>query len=137
MFLVTDLSQAGLIRLRLVAADFECEKNIEGKNTGLLIAVDKFLRSSKVSFDVLSGVVVRVGGGGFTSVRVAVTLANAFSHVTKKPIVVVSSDEPETFTYLGDKLRRTNSKYVSAVYASAPNISRNNSLWGVVRNKNK
>lgn len=137
MFLVIDLSVPNQIRVCLGAEGRVHEKIISKKNTDLLSVVDGFLRARKVSLMDLSGVAVRVGGGGFTSVRVATTLANTFAYVTQKPVIALGPQESEDFVHLVSRFGEAHPKYVRALYSAEPNISQNRSLWGAIKSKNK
>ncbi len=56
----------------------------------LLPAIDKLIRSQKLTPQKLRGVVVNIGPGSFTGLRVGLTVANGFGYGLKIPLVGMS-----------------------------------------------
>lgn len=135
MYLIVDLGERGTIKLQLVSSGASRTRVYVGRNTDLLVALDKFFKLCRIAPKDLLGVAVHGGEGSFTSARVAITWANAFSHVTRRPIISLTSEELVDFNYLKRKFSETSSVYVSANYVSGPNISENRSLWNTIRQK--
>ncbi len=93
----------------------------------LLAAVEKLLTASKVTAKKLKGIAVVSGPGGFTSVRIGVTAANALAYAWKLPVVGLEKKE---FTDNGELVSKAVSKLakkkaggiVVPVYDREPNI---------------
>ncbi|HOX61095.1 MAG TPA: hypothetical protein PLV72_03760 [Candidatus Magasanikbacteria bacterium] len=135
MYLVVDLTERNVIKLRLVSKDCTRERAYVGRNTDLLLSLDKFFKLCRIEVSNLLGVAVHTGEGSFTSVRVAITWANAFFHTTSRPVISLKSGDSEDFADLEKRFNKTPSAYVSATYASGPNISENRSLWHTIKQK--
>lgn len=93
MFLFLDNSDPG----RIVAAGIANNKCVHciyavTPYAGPLLCVDKFLRKVHCRLTDLSGIAVRVGEGGFTAARVAVTAANTLAFALNIPVAGVMGD---------------------------------------------
>jgi len=76
---------AAVGREGLVIADARQESHRRASEE-LIALVDKVLAAANVELDDLSGIVVDVGPGGFTSVRVGVTVAKMWAEFLSRPL---------------------------------------------------
>ncbi len=58
----------------------------------LLGRLEKFLRSNKLSFDELTGLIVYEGPGSFTGLRIGMSVLNAVAYAQSIPIVAASGE---------------------------------------------
>lgn len=124
MYLLVNTSEYATIKL--VRLD---EKTTEAKifarpNRELLVCIDEALAVWGMKPAELEGILVVVGAGGFTSTRIATTVANAFAYVHAVPVVGVTLEEIENVApaELIAKCREVKAKYVAATYSAPPNI---------------
>ena len=104
---------------KLFSADYD--RNV----SGLVEAVDKFLRNKKLKPENLKGIFVIVGEGGFTSTRVATTVANSFIYVLGIAGLSISKKESLTPQKLIKKLKKQNKgEFIFASYSGKPNITK-------------
>ena len=123
MYLLIDLSQKNTIHLALFDEKNRFDKSFEGQNRELLFCIDQFLTEKKLSKKDVSGVAVVVGEGGFTSTRLAVTVANTFAYVLQTPVLTVGLNEVNDFSALIKRFDgQPSGQYVSATYSGEPNI---------------
>jgi tRNA A37 threonylcarbamoyladenosine modification protein TsaB len=84
--------------------------------------LDSFLDQQNMDKKSIQGVAVVVGVGGFTSTRIATTLANAWHFVQKIPVLAVSAEEASKPQKLIEKF--TSENYILAEYSGEPNLGR-------------
>ena len=68
-------------------------KSVRNQSKELLPKIDKLLSQQKIKPNKLKGVVVNIGPGSFTGLRVGVTVANGFGYGLKIPVVGISEFE--------------------------------------------
>lgn len=108
---------------KLFSADYD------RKVIGLVEAVDKFLKTKKIKPENLKGVCVVVGEGGFTSTRVATTVANSFIYVLGIVGLAISKKQSLEPKKLIKKLKKqTKGEFIFATYGGKPNITKP-SFW--------
>lgn len=87
---------------------------------GLLAAIVDLLEQKNLSVADLEGVAVVVGQGSFTSVRIAVTIANTLAFTNKIPVVGIMD---VNFPELSQIIAATPvGQYISAQYSAPPLI---------------
>ncbi len=97
----------------------------------LLPMIDRVLRHEKRTAAALTGVGVVSGPGGFTSVRIGVTTANALAYALGVPVVGVTTDDFSDVQSLAHQVahrhRRLKSRRlhpVTPIYNGPPNITK-------------
>ena len=65
-------------------------ESVRNQSKELLPRIDKLLKGQKIKPEALKGVVVNIGPGSFTGLRVGVTIANGFGYGLKIPVAGVS-----------------------------------------------
>jgi len=108
---LNQLSQSG---------DFKVSEN-------LLKLIHKLLEKNNVAFRELKGIIVVTGPGPFTSLRIAVTIANTLSYSLKIPVVDVTNEEEydnQKLIEIGLKIihKQEVGKYIKPFYNKEPNI---------------
>lgn len=125
MFLLIDNSDREKINLAWFDENELEHKTYPGRNTSLLLCIDKFLKTHKVAPEAIQGVVVVVGAGGFTSTRVAVVAANTFGYILQIPLLAITEDKIKKVQELIPILKKqTPGQYLSATYSAPPNITK-------------
>ncbi len=125
MYLLIDPSVKDVVRLVLFDESNLKEGNIVASNREFLLAIEKFFSEENFSKENLSGVMVVVGVGGFTSTRIATTIANVFGYVLKIPLLAINQEESKEPQKLISKLREQPiGQYISAVYSGEANIGK-------------
>ncbi|MBI4426925.1 MAG: hypothetical protein HY569_00345 [Candidatus Magasanikbacteria bacterium] len=120
MYLLFDLSTKDTIHLAVFDKNAIEHKNYSGRNRELLSCIHNL---SKIKN--LSGIMVVVGAGGFTSTRVACVVANTFAYVLKIPLLAITAAEASDPQKLIPKLLKQKSgNYISAAYSGEANIGR-------------
>ncbi len=123
MFLGIDTSKKDIVRLTLFDKESVFEKQVDAKNRDLLFYIDEFLTEQKIEKKDVQGIAVVVGEGGFTSTRIATTVANGFVYIHKIPVISISSDDLKNTQELISKFEsQQEGKYISATYSGEPNI---------------
>ena len=126
MFLLLDPSTKDAFRLVLFTDTGVVHEQIFSRsNRDFLFCIDSFLSEKEIEKTMLRGIAVVVGTGGFTSTRIAVTIANVFGYTLKIPLLAVSSEQsvnPQTRIPL--VLGQPVGQYISATYSGEPNIGR-------------
>ncbi|KKW43008.1 MAG: hypothetical protein UY92_C0001G0022 [Candidatus Magasanikbacteria bacterium GW2011_GWA2_56_11] len=125
MFLLINTAEKGQVELALFDAERLEQKKYPAENRDVLTSVDDFLSSLGTSKDNIQGVMVVVGAGGFTSTRIATTIANGFAYARAIPVMGISIDQvPEAQKLIPALLFRPRGQYVSATYSGEPNIGK-------------
>jgi tRNA threonylcarbamoyl adenosine modification protein YeaZ len=94
----------------------------------LLPLIAKLLKSNKVKLEDLSGIIVVVGPGGFTSIRIGVVTANILSFALNIPVVGVKKEVEHDLADLVEeglaKLKKAKTgEIVMPFYDKEPNIT--------------
>lgn len=101
------------------------KKETNGSHPFLLVSIESFLKSEGLSKKDIEGIVVVVGKGTFSSVRMAVTLANAWHYSLHIPILSISPDELSHLDICIDQLQsQKESGYILPQYSGPPNIGK-------------
>lgn len=123
MFLLIDPSVKDLHKIILFDEETVLPFSQAGRNRDLLISLDNYLRTRQVAVTDIRGVAVVVGVGGFTSTRLAVTIANTFAFVLNIPLLSVTAQEAMHPRNLIAKLSsQPRGQYISATYSGEANI---------------
>jgi len=83
VFLIKDREVKDSLNL---SGDFKVSENLLG-------IIEKLLNKNKLAFKDLKGLIVVAGPGPFTSLRIAVTVANTMAYSLKIPIVGVANEQ--------------------------------------------
>lgn len=135
MLLVIDTSTADRMSVALasivgVLVSRITQKTAFDQSRRILPSIEKILQKKKVSLKKLTGIVVVNGPGGFTSLRVGVTTANALGYGLGIPVVGLSHTDHgdlADITKQGAKeLREKRTKQSIAIpqYGSEPTITK-------------
>lgn len=93
MFLILDISEANKIIFHyLLDKKFVQRGFAVDRRDSILIYLDKLLKELDVKLKNIEYLGVVVGSGGFTSTRLAVTVANALAYALKIPVVGVAKN---------------------------------------------
>tara|TARA_B100000700_G_C14980080_1_gene825918 strand:- start:569 stop:961 length:393 start_codon:yes stop_codon:yes gene_type:complete len=106
MYLLIDCCDYNKISLKLFSSEKVFHYTKEGKNAKLLTHIVAFLEKEFVKPEEVLGVLVVTGAGGFSSTRVASTVANTWGFVQGVPVVEVMQDEVENIEYCLDKIKK-------------------------------
>lgn len=125
MYLLIDVTILDEIKLTLFDASYSEHKMYSGKNREILFFVEQFLTLYDKTADDVQGIAVILGEGGFTSTRLATTLANTWVYAKGITAVGIKKEQADDFSALCDTLRRTpKGVYISAMYSGEPHIGR-------------
>lgn len=123
MYLFIDPSQHGQLRLYLVNKECTYSHLADVKNRELLQEIDMFLNKHHLGLPDLTGITVRLGVGGFTSTRIAVTVANTLAYAQQIKVVGVHKPFDDVVS-LDDTFKDVEiGSYVHALYSGEPNIN--------------
>lgn len=95
----------------------------------LLNLISKILKKNKIKFEQLKGIITVTGPGPFTSLRIAVAVANALAYSLKIPVVGIEMKQKRLTNNqaikLGlEKLTKTEPlQYIKPFYSKEPNIT--------------
>lgn len=124
MFLLFDLSQKTNLHLALFDESTIVHSQTEGINRELLSCVDTFLKEQHLNTKDVQGIMVVVGAGGFTSTRIATTVANGFAYALQIPLLAITQDQMDKVQQLIPQLlKQPKGQYISATYSGEPNIT--------------
>jgi tRNA threonylcarbamoyl adenosine modification protein YeaZ len=95
----------------------------------LLPLIDKLLKKNRIGFEDLTGIITISGIGPFTSVRIAVAVANTLSFALKIPVVGLENKKPikDEQNIKAGLLKLKKAKvgsYIKPVYGGEANITR-------------
>lgn len=125
MFLLIDTSGRDEISLTLFAGSFFEQKKYPVPNRELLASIETFLAANNLGVQDLKGIAVLVGVGGFTSTRIATTVANTWAYAKNIPVLAVQANETTDLASLEQKLLQTlPGVFISATYSGEPNIGK-------------
>lgn len=123
MYLLVDNSVSGKVQL-ILAMNNKVVQRQYGLNTeSLLSTIDNFLRAQKISPARISGLAVRIGVGGFTATRVAVTVVNTLAYAWQAKAIPWREGESVAAVikrFANARPRR----YVSATYSGEAHIGK-------------
>ncbi|KKQ27699.1 MAG: Peptidase M22 glycoprotease [Candidatus Magasanikbacteria bacterium GW2011_GWC2_37_14] len=141
MYLLIDMSEQDKIHLAVFDKIQIEHKYYTGRNRKLLVCIDKLLKSSPLGKGgaarlparqggLLSGIMVAVGTGSFTSTRVACVVANTFAYTLQIPLLAIKKEEIVKVQKLIKKFEacpakpggRRRGQYLSATYSGEPNL---------------
>jgi len=97
----------------------------EQKGEDLLEKVARIFNQFKLKIKALKGIIVTVGPGSFTGIRIGLTLANTLGYLLKIPVVGLKTSEfktPKQALNLGYKKLKGPS-FVKPFYGKEPNIT--------------
>jgi len=120
MYLCIDSTQRNSHHLVLLSENIRKEQIFESPS--LLEAVDNFLFSENIAKEKLQGIAVVVGSGTFSSVRGAVTLANAWHYALGIPVVAITQEELLNTELCFQKLTSASNDFILPTYSAPPNI---------------
>lgn len=94
----------------------------------LLAAFARLLQSNKISLNQINYLLVVCGPGAFTSIRIAVAVANTLAYSLQIPVIGIINKEQLTNQQLikaaSPKLKKAKAgKYISPFYDQEPNIT--------------
>lgn len=124
MFLLIDPSVKDQITLALFDNTLCEKKTYDVMNRAVLACIDALLLEKGMRPDGLKGVMIVVGAGGFSSTRIAVTVANTFAYVCQIPLLAVTEEQAKDPQSLIDVLLgQEPGKYIAPEYSGEPNIT--------------
>ena len=89
--MILEINTTDREKISLTLLDKKAEKYFEFKtkdqSADLLVAINKVLKKNKISLQNLKAIVVKIGPGSFTGVRVGVTVANTLSWTLDIPVI--------------------------------------------------
>jgi len=140
MYLIIDTSADAQFTVALAKSDgcllYQKKINAQLKQSEkLLPAIDNILKQKKMLPNALSGIIVVLGPGGFTSMRIGVITANTLAYALDIPAVGLKLTE---FKGINNLAKKGSNKLKSAqagnilvpYYGSEPNITKaKKSIW--------
>ncbi len=104
-----------------LSGDFKVSENLLG-------LIEKLLNQNKLGFNQIEGIIVVSGPGPFTSLRIAVTVANTMAYSLKIPIVGVENEQNVSNEKLIDLgldllLKAPVGQLIKPFYNKEPNIT--------------
>jgi len=125
MYLCINLSEKDDIHLVLFDSETSREFHVAGANKDLLAAIDDFLKQEEKKSRDFRGIAVVVGVGGFTSTRLAVTVANGFGYALGIPLLAIGKEKLEDLiSVIPDIEVQRPGVYISATYSGEPSITK-------------
>ncbi len=123
MFLFIDPSVHNELRLTLLFPDRDEHILVEGKNRELLQVISQTLETRGIEFHEITGILILLGKGAFSSTRIASVIGNAFAYALYIPVVGVVSVETLTFEKAKMLITATPpGMYLSPTYSGEPHI---------------
>lgn len=124
MYLLIDSSVKDQITLVLFDTHTSAKNTYDASNRAVLACVDALLTEKHLKPQDVQGIAVVVGAGGFSSTRVAVTVANTFAYAFQIPLLAVTSPEAAHPEQLVERLlEQEPGKYMAPEYSGEPNIT--------------
>ncbi len=124
MFLLIDPSVKDQITLAFFDMSSVEKKVYEVMNREVLTCIDAFLLEKKLTIKDIEGILVVIGAGGFSSTRIAVTVANTFAYTCQIPLLAITeaqAGQPQECLAL--LLQQEPGKYIAPEYSGEPNIT--------------
>ncbi len=127
MYLMVDTSERDVVVLS-VFDEMTRQKVVKNvSNRDLLKCIDEFLNTQKLRKEDVSGIMVVVGEGSFTSTRLATTVVNTFAYVQDVPVLAISKEQAvDPQALIPELLKQLKGQYISATYSGVPNIGKKN-----------
>jgi len=123
MYLLVNLSQRDTIQLALFDEHKIEHKSSSGSNREVLAAIDDLLHEQNLDKTDVTGIMVVVGTGGFTSTRIGVVVANSFAYILGIPVLAIEESDIASIQDLIPKLQKQpKGQYITAAYSGEPNI---------------
>lgn len=121
------------VEIGLLVGDNFKKKNFEQDNNLLEVLDDKiedFLRKEGLDFKDLTHLAVFEGPGGFTSLRIGVTMVNTMGQILKIPIVRITQSEEESIEKVIQKKieKKDFLDQVVPFYGKEPNITKSKKM---------
>lgn len=133
MILYINTSRDNQIDVFLIQAKKVVDKlNLQGDykvSENLLNLISKILKKNKVKFKELKGIITVAGPGPFTSLRIAVAIANTLAYSLNIPVVGLEmkkkriNNNEAIKSGLAKLIKAKPVKYISPFYAQEPNIT--------------
>lgn len=124
MFLLIDPSVKDQITLALFHTDVIEKKTYEVMNRAVLTCIDTFLTEKGLKPSAIQGIMVVVGVGGFSSTRIAVTVANTFAYSFQIPLLAITEEQAkDPQDLIPTLLQQEAGKYMAPEYSGEPNIT--------------
>ena len=129
MLLYINTAQRDFLRFALIdnkSEVFLFEKNIGNKQSeNLLSFLDKILKKKRIKLSKISKIIVNRGPGSFTSVRIAIVLANTLSFSLKIPIIGIDNlDLEKKEDYIGLLKLKQGDEFIKPFYYKDANITK-------------
>ncbi len=127
MYLLINTSEKDEIDIALFDDKTIEHKFYSGRNRELLSCIQNVfkIKNSKLKIKNLSGIMVVVGAGSFTSTRVACVVANTFGYVLQIPLLAISKEQAKDPQKLISKLlKQPKGQYISATYSGEANVGK-------------
>ncbi len=108
----------------LILVDKNFQKECYSTEPFLLQAIEHFLSTEKILKNSIQGIAVVVGSGSFSSVRIAVTLANTWHYALEIPVFGIEKKQIEEIENLYEKifLEKKDTGFILPSYSGEPNI---------------
>ena len=120
MYLLINTSEKDEIDIALFDDKTIEHKFYSGRNRELLSCIQNVFKIKN-----LSGIMVVVGAGSFTSTRVACVVANTFGYVLQIPLLAISKEQAKDPQKLIAKLlKQPKGVYISATYSGEANVGK-------------
>lgn len=123
MFLLIDPSVKDQISLAFFDSNAAQKKIYHVMNREVLACIDDFLSEVKKLPKDIQGIMVVLGEGGFSSTRIAVTVANTFAYAFQIPLLGITKEQAENpQAAIGLLLQQVPGNYLLPEYSGEPNI---------------
>ena len=124
MYLLIDSSVKDQITLAFFDEQHIERKMYEVMNREVLTCIDLFLTEQGRKAEEIRGILVVVGTGGFSSTRIAVTVANTFGYVFQMPLLAITEEQAKMpQDMIETLLRQKPGMYILPEYSAEPNIT--------------
>lgn len=124
MYLLIDPSVKDQISLALFDTNHIEKKTYPVMNRAVLACIDALLMEKGLKPNGLAGILVVVGAGGFSSTRIAVTVANTFVYAFQIPLLPITEEQAKNPQGMISRLlEQEPGKYMAPEYSGEPNIT--------------
>jgi len=95
----------------------------------LLKLIDKLLKLNKITFRQLDAILVVPGPGPFTSIRIAIAVANTLAYILQIPVIGIEPIKDrkrllQLVALMTKDLKNVHTSYLEPIYGSEPNITK-------------
>lgn len=124
-----DFSQLAIIYRKKIVKYKKFKVNFRHAEV-LLVEIDKLLKTSRITLKDIKTIMVANGRGGFTAIRIGVTIANTLAWLLRVPVVALAGNEKlkniDNFRDFAMQNigRGVKNKYVAPSYSAEPNITK-------------